>query len=782
MSKITVKKIVSVFLAIVLCVGIMLGMNGAERAKAQPNVDNEYWGAEYDDMVEYLNYAKAFGDGFMDPINGEVVLTADKKANVLTNIKKNGQKLTILEIVPYELMSIYSIFAPNSNCEKIMNAYGDWIFRDYETVKPNTCVLAEGGLEREGFFLLDGYDYNSIRGRTGNHIADADHPIEITKIGDTYKSKILNYYIENLLDEKRESSVYKYFANNDNVEVKVVVPGKTSNEELEKILLGDGDPVDFIYVGSYLEGNGNYGNNGVILRNLFFSQGSFDADGNYVIDNETKTDMYDLLRNGNITSAMDNKYHTGVYKKSGSSYVEYKLSELYSSKVSFDSYSKVGSNYVPNDLNWDAVKKLMAYIFGYANTNYIYVPVSEDGRMGTPQQQRISCVMQLDKRKSSNYFCDNTSRCQSNIGKLYFLLAKTTDQANDKDKCEITHPAGFGTGTHTMFCDIATCYHDPNYFMKYFSETKPDGSKYYNSNGVTTAAYNGDVAWPLEYNNNIYRVTTQDTWSWTSKTGTEYTYRLPEGKYSTPDIVLFDWADAYRKDLAKNLFYTSNILDGLYIVYNSVIGVDGEKTRNMFDSGLSVTHSAGGFRKEGVYNRIEDAVGITFTQYNVVNYLLGIDDSDFLTPPDAEFENAQQAVNENVYTVYLYDGDNDTDSYTVKYSISDENRKMVDAKLIAKYKTIVGGVPTTKEKVVKTYSRAEVFGHEKITDTFVISADDPELYAAFQNMAVEFELTVTNELSIIKKNRVTGEQEITLKNLSDTAYLYMVYRDIKDLD
>ncbi len=768
----TIKRIASVALAIVMCTGVIIGLSGTERINAEPvKPSGMYWGATYDEAVEHLEAARKYAEGKIDPINGEIILVAEQKANVLSNVKKNKQKLTILEIVPYELMSVYSIFCPDARCETIMNAYGDLIFGGYQTVKDNTCVLADGGIENEDFFMLEGYDYNQIRSKTENYIADADHPIEIVKNGDTYSSNIMNYFLNNLLKDHRDSGVFKYF-NNDNVEVKVVVPGLTTNEELMNILLGDGDPVDFIYFGSYVEQNLNFDNNGIYYRNLFFSQGEFDEEGNYIIDDETKNDMYNLLKNGVVD---DNKYHTGVYKKLGdNNYVEYKLSELFDAKVSYESYSKIGpgetdADYRSNDLSWEMVKTLMTYIFGNYNTNYLYTPTDEEGMMGTPQQQRVSCIFQLDTRNGGQqYFYNQSTGCDNNVGKLYYLLAKSTDQSSDKSECVLTHPDGASEGTHTIYGDIATYYYDPDYLMKYFDETDESGNKYYNSNGVTTAAYKENVIWPLWYSSDYIHVHEHQTvWSWTGRDGgnfVNYTYSYADNA----DLVTFN----INLDETQNLFHTSTIIDGLYIVYNSVIGVDGQKSRNLFDSGLNITHSDGGARREGVYKRIEDAVGVTFTQFNVVNYLLGVDESDFLIPPDAEFLDVERAANENAFVDYLYEEDRDAENYEVKYMLSDMNGKMTSAKLVAKYKVIEGGLAVSKEKTVKTYAQTDIYGLEEFFDSYTISADDAELLEALHNGTLEFELSVTNSLTY-KEHAYS---------FTDTAYLYLKYRDIKDLD
>lgn len=780
------KRIAAVIITIAICMAVALGYDSIVRVNAEP-ITNLYNGPSQQEVEDYFNYARAVAEGRIDSVNGEIVLSADKKANVLTNIKKAGQKLTIMEIVPYEYASIYNVFCSDKKCETIINRYGADIFNKF----PDAISL--NGVKQHNVRLLAGdqsnhkfskYEYS--RDHTENYIADQDHPIEVFKNEDgTYSSNIANYFIANLLSGYETTKVYDYFANQDNVEVKIVVPGLTTAEELQKMLTGadngSNDPVDFIHIGGYATFLERY-----VYRNLFFDQGSFDAEGNYVIADDVYNDMRNLMFYNTLDQ---NKYHTNVYKKVGSNnYVEYKFSELVSQKVWFDSYSKIGAgntdaDYRSNDLTWGMVKNLMAYIFGDVNKNYLYFSMRDDGTLGASQQQRVSCVFQLYEGYNG-YFKNIGDKCDSNVGKLYYLLSKTTDQKDDKNvcdiECNISHAAGHSTSTHTIYDDIETYYGSPYYFLNTadFSETDSSGNKYVNSNGVTTMAYQGNSAWPVYTFGDVY---------YDSRTPFEWWAHDGQHRFAFEDGSPLYFFNINGNSYEQNLFYTTTILDRRFIVYNGLIAVSGEVTENLFDSGLSSTWSGGGARGSGVYARVQDAVGPIFSQYNVVNYLLGVDESDFLTPPDAEIievnnSNGQMSLQNssdaNGYVTYMYDEDTDATEFKVDYKISDSNSKMIEAKVYAKYPAIVGGVATTKTVELKSYERSDIYGLEHYSDSILIDESNAELLAAYRNHSLEIVVSVTNELTL--KDKKTGTDKIF--NFTDVAHLYLVYRDIRDLD
>ena len=118
------KRIVAVTLAAMTIAGSAVFIGRSTRTKAG---DGSEIGTSYYDKAMVAEY----NDGNIDWVNGERTLQAEDKANVLTNIMKNKQKLTILEIVPYELASVFDILIPDEEQKSTIEAYGDEIFNKF---------------------------------------------------------------------------------------------------------------------------------------------------------------------------------------------------------------------------------------------------------------------------------------------------------------------------------------------------------------------------------------------------------------------------------------------------------------------------------------------------------------------------------------------------------------------------------------------------------------------------------------------------------------------------
>lgn len=929
------KRIVAVTLAAMTIAGSAVFIGRSTRTKAG---DGSEIGTSYYDKAMVAEY----NDGNIDWVNGERTLQAEDKANVLTSIMRNKQKLTILEIVPYELASVFDILIPDEEQKSTIEAYGDEIFNKfnlqydptgkYDNIRfldsqngnannvtddgqPITITASrttgisdsqryEKAVTTAGAFfaaykytnsttaasllkalneeindssvkavwssenpfsitsssgstngsvtgdivislgdiscnisvngtIVANYDVKAIQDHVRNGIikslktnvtedsTDAEiktiiqkaaqasydelglsednyslginegwygpyinrtkatmyadgnisvkymFSIRTRKTGESpyventteqfnvdiklnkpaydYKAEIQNYYLDRLLEGYENTNIYKYFSTG-NVEVKTVVAGQLTYEDV----YNEADPVDIIYVAGYatdLKGH--------IFRNAFFNQPVADA-----------SKAVQFMKYGDASMA-DELFRTNVYYKSGDGYKEYTFSELISQKVYYDSYSKVGDEYVCNELSWNSVKLLMEYIFGEHNINYKHVYYDDDGTEHT-EIQRVSCMYQI-----SQFAGSGSVTASNNMAKLYYLLCKTTDQA----------------GTAALDKDIKTYYRDPDYFYKkYFSETKEDGTPYTYDNGVTTAAYNGNVNWTL-------RFSSEEDIRW-------FLFEVNnETKTSGPATRFYSDVTAEQKDdfnsrLSKDgcvwilnnprdyyLFLTSWCNDGRYIPYNGVVGLLNRNGVDLLKPYTDKNWSDSGARLPGVERRFD---GNDYTTITINNYFLGIDETDFIVKPDAMFTDAdftigsvtenvpvQMSANENAFVIYMYETGVNYDNIVVRYKAYDEKAKMVSASLTANYKVLDGGRYTDKSMVVRNYEKADIYGHTDFNDSFTINkADQPELYEAFMNQTLNFTFTVKNEVQGKKK----------LYTLTDTAYLYFVYRSIKDLD
>lgn len=935
MKKKLYKKVVAVTLAALTIAGSAIFIANSARTKAD---DGSEIGNSYYDKALIAEY----NDGNIDWVNGERTLQAEDKANVLTSIMKNKQKLTVLEIVPYELASVFDILIPNDSQKTTIESYGDEIFNKFyaqydsdgkynnirylnsqngnannitddgqpitvtaikksgtsDTQRYEKAVTAvdvslaaykytnsttaddiikalkkevndssiklewssevpfsktnsngttdgtvtgeivvtlgdmSGNVPVAGTIVAD-YDVKAIQNHVRNGIikglklnvtedsSDDDIKAVIQSVAQTaydelglsadnykldvetgwygpyisrtkatmyadgnisvrymfsigtkntgdswytdnrtdqftvdiklnkpaydYTAEIQSYYLDRLLDGYENTNIYKYFAAG-NVEVKTVVAGQLTYADI----YNEADPVDIIYVAGYatdLKGH--------VFRNAFFNQPLADAQK-----------AVEFMKSGDASMA-DELYRTNVYYKSGDEYKEYTFSELISNKVYYDSYSKVGDEYVCNELSWNSVKLLMEYIFGEHNTNYKHVYYDDDGTEHT-EIQRVSCMYQI-----SQFAGSGSVTASNNMAKLYYLLCKTTDQA----------------GTTTLDKDIKTYYRDPDYFYKkYFSETKEDGTPYTYDNGVTTAAYNGNVNWTLQFS-------AQEDIKWflfevnsatkTSDAVSKFYSRITAEQKSDFDSILSRDGSAWILGNTRDyyLFITSWCNDGRYIPYNGVVGLLNRNGVDLLKPYTDQNWSDSGARLPGVEKRFD---GNNYTTISINNYFLGIDETDFIVKPDAAFTDAdfalngntenipvQMAANENAFVIYMYESGISYDDIVIRYKAYDEKAKMVSGVLTANYKALDGGKYTDKSVVVKTYEKADIYGHTDFSDSFTINkTDQPELYEAFMNKSLSFTFTVKNEVQGKKK----------LYTLTDTAYLYFVYRSIKDLD
>lgn len=797
------KRVLAAVLAATVCAVGLIGFLNREKVMALFGVDKAVGVVSGLTDEEAAEFYASYTGATLDMVNGEVVLTADKKANVLTNVYKNKEKLTILEIVPYELASVYNVLVPTQDQRNKIEAYGKEIFDTfaepfliepklveawwdpgnfYEVYMDADARLLSSGSRAQNWETGEWYEVSSSKKYSQgaqNVIASQFQPIELYRSGDAesydYSVFMPNYYISNLLTGYESTKIYDYFYNHDNVEVKIVVPGQVTAAELQSILLGtdngSNDPVDFIYIGGYAVANN--GTSGNIYRNVFFSDGVPSEPGDNVAA------VINFMQSG--TGADDLGVRTNVYRADGT---EYKVSELVSEKVWYNSYSKdADGNLVSNDLEWNEVEMLMNYIFGNYNRNCVHIDES-----GNKQQQRVSCEFQI-ATLSNGIFCTDSNGCDNNIGKLYYLLCKTSDQASDEEGCALDSTKGYTSihhnasdkSTHTPYFDLSTYYGAGNYFLK--GNGFDTVNTVANTNGVQTATYNGSIYWNLNF------VDRQGVYAGNVETND---FQSPEKDYSheiskiANGEIFPNVSDGMKE---YELFYLHRVFNGRFAVYNGMLGVDPSSAGNLLDFGLSHAWGEGGWRNKISHQRLDLALGENFMdQFNIVNYLLGVDETDFITKPDAYFtevelvytdgstvKEVEQGADRNAFYTYIYDDDYEydaadnviyPDTVKISYGADDESARMTGGVLKA-YK-----LNGTELATLATYTEAELLNLDKFTASYDISSMDAEVYQAFVDGNIYFTFTIENKATI------KGVEKV----FNDTAYLYFKHRNIFELD
>lgn len=790
------KRVLAAVLAVTVCAVGLVGFLNREKVMALFGVDKElkikdlFGDSEegYEDAADfYASYTNttAKDTHTLDMVNGEVILTADNKANVMTNIYKKKQKLTILEIVPYELASVYNVMMPDDAQRELVlkcaeeffkqfgmpAEYGTWQFVD------DVRLLSSGvwGDEYIGSYSK----LYTPNGNSTNSIATAYQPIELHREGEEgnyeYSVYMPNYFMFKLMEGYEKYGIYDYFVNKENVEVKVVVPGQVTAGELLDILVGGDDksydPVDLIYVGG--RAMDNSGTSGNINRNLFMS-----------LEPETEDDLAAMVQfakdGANVDSLAERfGYHTGVYYiDAGGNYTEYKVSELVSKGVWYDSYSYVNGEYKPNDFEWDEVQVLMEYIFGNYNDNYVHV----DSKSGAKTQQRVSCSMSVADLSTAII-----GSC--NIGKLYYLLCKTTDQASDIDGCTIRdtgyqsiHASG-NQSTHTPYFDFCTYYGSPDYFLKKYFDNSGNANGTY-SNGINTATYNGNVNWNINIDDRQGIINGASTTDF--RHDKPYTEEIEKIKNNMMNPLMT--GDATEKG---ELFYIQDVVGGRYTVYNGMLGL-GSGAGNLVAFMTANAEYDGGYRKDISHQRLDLAIGENFMgMFNIVNYLLGIDETDFLTPPDASFtevglgysdssvvKETEQGANPNAFFIYIYGDDYkyDAENYpimpdkiSISYKAEDENSQMLDGALK------VCKLDGTEIATLATYDESVLKGLKEYNGTYEFAAD-ASYYEDFFKGKVKFTFYVHNRATV----KIKGKE--TTIDYTDTAELYIKQREMFELD
>lgn len=377
-----------------------------------------------------------------DPITGETIISNPEKPNILTNVMRNNQKFTILEIVPYDYAACFKVNAPSQAQKDNIASRGDSIFSEYTYWQD----------------LYPDYPYanNRLFARAVSDVADNEHEFYITKDENGYTTHMENYFLNAMMGRLDDTSnkyiKYRKYYEENNVEVITVCA-----KDLQLSDIYRDDPVDMVYIAGSIQ---NYVQ---VYRNYF-------------IDNNTAKAGINKLKSEK----------SGVYYKSGDSYIEYTLSELATKKPWYNSYSMDDEgNYVPNDIKLDVMKELMNYIYGNcSNYNKNSVVTYEDG---SSTYMRVPCIMtdSPEEKQSIN----------TNMSKLMYFLCKSTDEEG------------------TKVGDIDTYYDSGRFIDKYFSYMDESGNTYKTEQGLDTLAYVKDSVanvsgWKKSLDGNLFSFAT----------------------------------------------------------------------------------------------------------------------------------------------------------------------------------------------------------------------------------------------------------------------------------
>lgn len=249
--------------------------------------------------------------------NGETPITIENKSPILDRIMEKGEKLVILEIVPYERASVFNMLAGSDKVRAKLEERKEELFKAYDW-----GAVADNGTVKTVYV-----------GKNGSAVFnDHNFTISYNRINKEYVVNYPNYFLEEFLDGYHNPQALSYFSKN--LEIRTVPAGLLTEEDLKD--------VSFIYISSFVETEQIAGFNAYI-------------DG-LVTEEQTKNSV---------------TVGAGVYDKNGN---EYTVSQ--SKNVWYDAFVKNDKGeLVPNDMSWDMVVKLVNYIYeGNAYTKGSPIP------------------------------------------------------------------------------------------------------------------------------------------------------------------------------------------------------------------------------------------------------------------------------------------------------------------------------------------------------------------------------------------------------------------------
>lgn len=468
----------------------------------------------------------------------------------------------------------------------------------------------------------------------GEHTVNDSYEID-TKGGNVsdYTVTMDNYYLEYLFkgiferlgyDNPRITPIYEYFKQPGKINVKTVVASDLSSADFD---FGDG--VDLIYVADAVPDRDKR----IVYRNALL-MGYLDPAK--ASDVEAVADM--------IINPTDDKLkqmfpHTGVYDASGNEIDIVTLSS--GANYYYDNtYNSAG---MCNELSWSQVRDVMDYVFSGKNPCYDAYSMET----GDFMHHRIPVMFQASK------FCESGKVTDSNMAKLYLLLCKSTDQ---KD-------------TVALDSDVKTYYHDTDYFgYRYFNGTAVK------SNGVVTGTHDGNTQIKFDYEANTVSeadLMGENTFCRMYQSDNSYGQIFDNGLSAYPDIQdKFNQAKAagnvyilkYSKDWYSTVLKNDDWNNNNYATFNGVVGMNNREGHSSF------FYTPGGSliidnRYAQAKYRLEGNETNTFFTLN--DYLLGIDETDFIVPPVVKFTKATQENTVDPSQPFIYTAERASDKKAV---------------------------------------------------------------------------------------------------------------------
>ena len=250
-----------------------------------------------------------------DSFNGETPISITEKTSILQAIKDKDEKLSILEIVPFESASILQVMTNSETLQQKLAEHAEELYNAFlwtkKTVGQYSTVTVQGGIAYQHPFYVT---YDSIAG--------------------TYTVEYPDFFIEGLIDKYAYPEFYEYFTNNTEVITVVASDLKESD-----FIGSDGAPIDMIYISDLPQNIET-----INLYNLLFND--------------------DIVLSGSSVSVTG---YTGAYTDATGSTSKNYSSAWYNSYV----YNEYGQC-VPNDMSWEMVEYALDFIYG---TNETPVPV-----------------------------------------------------------------------------------------------------------------------------------------------------------------------------------------------------------------------------------------------------------------------------------------------------------------------------------------------------------------------------------------------------------------------
>ena len=182
MKKITKRRILSSVLA--LAVGFStVGFAGTSvDVYAEQGATGERTASDSKTWFDKDTY-DMYRNGMIDYTNGETVLRSSEKVNVLNNVMLNDENFDILEIVPYDLVSMFNVLVPQEGDEEKIAQYAEQVYGAYyssnTSIPDSFSIKATDTRGNLAFSLTDQNAFNDLA-------------IDFTKSAQTNPEKMLS--------------------------------------------------------------------------------------------------------------------------------------------------------------------------------------------------------------------------------------------------------------------------------------------------------------------------------------------------------------------------------------------------------------------------------------------------------------------------------------------------------------------------------------------------------------------------------------------------------------